>query len=385
LADRLLPNWLEAYLVYTASSESPEQYHLWTGISAIAGALRRRVFFDHGYFNVYPNFYVVLVGPAGRCKKSTAMRLGRGVLAGVPGIELSVDSITRERMIQDLSQAHKDGQSAMTAYSSEFASLLTSSGMDMVVFLTDIFDCPTEWAHKTKSGGTNTIKAPFLNLEGATTPDWISRAMPLDTVGIGLTSRIVFVFEDTPREAESIPELTIDQVKLLELLKLDLASISNLSGEFKFEGGKTGETYKFYDSWYRGRINNPNPTNDPKLNGYFERKPIHMLKLAMIISASQRDDLLYRIEDIQHAMQLLENVEERMPRVFASVGRNPINADREAILSSIYKEGGLTLGQLLERFSYSLRREELSEALDTLMSMEVIRYDGTKKQYVPNV
>ena len=191
-------SWIKAYLAYTAESESPEEYHTWTAISVIAGALRRHVFFDMSYFMLYPNMFIVLVGPAGRCKKSTAMRLGRELLIQVPGMEFTSDSTTRERLIQDLSQAYKDGQSALTAYSSEFASLLTSSGMDMVVFLTDIFDCPTEWTHKTKSGGTNKIKSPFLNLEGATTPDWISKAMPLDTIGIGLTSRMIFVYQDVP-------------------------------------------------------------------------------------------------------------------------------------------------------------------------------------------
>ncbi|MCI0558266.1 MAG: DUF3987 domain-containing protein, partial [Nitrososphaera sp.] len=188
MPERKLPNWIQAYLTFTNESESPEEYHKWVAITTIAGAMRRRAFYDMGYFVPYPNMYVVLVGPAGRCKKSTAMRIGRSILSEVPGINFTTDSVTRERLIQDLSQIYKDGHSSMTAYSSEFATLLTSSGMDMVNFLTDIYDSPPEWSHKTKMGGTNRIKAPCLNLVGATTPDWIARAMPLDTVGIGLTS-----------------------------------------------------------------------------------------------------------------------------------------------------------------------------------------------------
>lgn len=399
MADRLLPNWLEAYLVYTADSESPEEYHLWSGISAIAGVLRRRVFFDMGYFILYPNMYIVLVGPAGRCKKSTAMRLGRNILSSVQGIELTTDSVTRERLIQDLSQAYKDGQSAMTAYSSEFASLLTSSGMDMVVFLIDIFDCPPEWTHKTKSGGTNKITAPYLNLQAATTPDWISKAMPLDTVGIGLTSRIVFVFQDTPREAESIPELSPAQIKIQEMLKHDLSLISTIGGEFKFAGGKgkrgeadksnydswvipPGEAYRVYDSWSRARLKSPNPTGDPRLNGYFERKPMHLLKLAMIMSAARKDSLELTMDDIQLAMHTLSKVEERMPAVFANVGKNPINADRTEVYNAIVTSGGMTLGQLHEKFGYSLRKDEMAEVLDTLMVIGKIT-NGPKGGFIP--
>lgn len=368
-------SWLDAYLVYTAESESPEEYHLWTGISAIAGALRRRVFFDMGYFILYPNMYIVLVGPAGRCKKSTAMRVGRQMLSGVPGLEFTTDSVTRERLIQDLSQAFKDGQSAMTAYSSEFASLLTSSGMDMVVFLTDIFDCPSEWSHKTKSGGTNKIKFPFLNLEGATTPDWISKAMPLDTVGIGLTSRIIFVYQDTPRIRDPFPKLSPEQKVLGTMLIEDLGKIADIAGEYYL----TDEAKEIYTEWYKARTETPNPTGDPRLNGYFERKPMHLLKLAMIVSASKKDETLITAEDLVDAMKLFDRVEIRMPQVFASVGKNPINADKEEVLATIKAHPeGLPLSYLLDKFSHALRKDELWEVLDTLFVIGRIRTDGKK-------
>lgn len=377
MARAIKGSWITAYLAYTAESESPEEYHTWTAISCIAGALRRNVHFDMGYFTLYPNFYIVLVGPAGRCKKSTAMRVGRSILNQVPGIELSVDSTTRERLIQDLSQAFKDGQSSMTAYSSEFASLLTSSGMDMVVFLTDIFDSPSEWAHKTKSGGTNKIKSPYLNLQGATTPDWISKAMPLDTVGIGLTSRIVFVFQDTPRIKPPFPKLSDAQKALEPLLVQDLITIANLSGEYTLEP----DALALYEDWYLERVQQPNPTGDPRLSGYFERKPMHLLKLAIVVSASYRDDLVITKEDLLQAMALFDHIEPRMTKVFASVGRNPLNADKDEVLDAIRETGGMSMGQLLERYGYALRKEEMAEVLEILVLVGKITYDSGRGVY----
>jgi hypothetical protein len=377
MARALSVSWLDAYLAYTAESESPEEYHLWVGISAIAGALRRQVFVDMGYFSLYPNMYIVLVGPAGRCKKSTAMRIGRGMLSQNPKLDFTTDSVTRERLIQDLSQAFKDGQSAMTAYSSEFASLLTSSGMDMVVFLTDIFDCPQEWSHKTKVGGTNKIKAPFLNLIGATTPDWISKAMPLDTVGIGLTSRIVFVFADTPRRKPPFPKLTPEQKILGEMLAQDLIAISDIQGEYTF----SPDALKAYEEWYEGRVEEPNTSGDPRLAGYFERKPMHLLKLAMIVAASRRDEPVIELADLEGATELFRRIEERMPRVFAAVGKNPINADKEELYAYLLHTGGMTMGQMMDRFSYALRKDELIEVIETLMMIGKIRLDG--KVYRP--
>lgn len=383
MADRLINgSWLDAYLVYTAEQESPEEFHLWVGISVLAGALRRNTFFNMGYFLLYPNLYVVLVSPAGRCKKSTAMRIGREPLSKVPGIEMSSDSTTRERLIQDLSQSYKDGQSAMTAHSTEFASLLTSSGMDMVVFLTDLYDSPVAWTHKTKATGTNTIKAPCLNLLGATTPDWISKAMPLDTIGVGLTSRVIFCFHDTPRVRDAIPELSESQKLLGEMLGQDLAAIGTIQGEYKMDGGKEGEAYQLFNKYHKEHMQNPNPGGDPRMSGYFERKPMHMLKLAMIVAASKSDSLLLTTQHIEEAKGLLERIEPRMSQVFSGVGKNPIHADKEGVFSAITgEETGLTEGELLERFGYSLRRDELMEVLDTLRIIGKIGQDPLSKRW----
>jgi len=372
---RKLDDWLKAYLVYTTEQESPEIFHVWCGLSAIAGALGRRVFFDMGYFNVYPNLYVVLVSPAGRCKKSTAMRMARGKLGSVPNVQFTVDSTTRERLILDMAAAYKDGQSAMTAYSSEFATMLTSSGMDMVAFLTDIFDSPSEWTHKTKSGGTNKIKSPCLNLIGGTTPSWIATAMPLDTVGIGLTSRIVFVYSNTPRIKPPIPKVSQTLKDLGDILDHDINQINALSGQYVFDGGEDGEAYKKYETWYQSRI--MNEAQDDRLAGYYERKPIHLLKTCMAVAACRRDELIITMDDLNDSLMLLNGLEPDMQSVFAHVGKNPLNYDIETILADVLRqERGVSMAELMAKFKYSVRKEELIEVLDTLMLMKKLRLDN---------
>lgn len=360
---RLLPDWIQAYMAYTAESQSPDEYHLWTALSTIAGAIRRKAFFDMSYFLLYPNQYMVLVGPAGRCKKSTAMRIGREMLRETPGCNFSSDSTTRERLILDLAQTYADGHSSMTAYSSEFASLLTSSGMDMVVFLTDIYDCPIEWSHRTKMGGTNKIKAPWLNLLGATTPDWIARSLPLDTVGIGLTSRIIFVYQDTPRIRDPFPKLSAEQVQLKELLIKDMSVIAQITGEYEFDAAAD----KLYREWDMKRQANPNPIDDPRLNGYYERKPMHVIKVAMLIAASRTNELVMTTDHLEQAFAMLEHIEPRMRSVFASVGKNPLTYDLEQVMGAIVAHPEISYRELLRMFKHSVRKDELDEVLNTLV------------------
>ena len=68
---RHFPDWLSAYVEYTSFSEAPRRMHFWAGVSAIAGALRRRVWFDQFYFQWHPNLYIVFVAPPGIVSKST--------------------------------------------------------------------------------------------------------------------------------------------------------------------------------------------------------------------------------------------------------------------------------------------------------------------------
>ncbi|KKK66944.1 hypothetical protein LCGC14_2958990, partial [marine sediment metagenome] len=85
MAKRNYDNWLSGYAEYTKHSESPDLFHFWTGVFTIAGALRRQVWIDQRYFQWTPNFYIVLVGPAGIAAKSTSLRLGTSLLRRVEG------------------------------------------------------------------------------------------------------------------------------------------------------------------------------------------------------------------------------------------------------------------------------------------------------------
>jgi hypothetical protein len=377
---RNLPNWIKGYLFYTQHQESPEEFHTWVALSNIAGALRRQVFFDMGYFLVYPNLYIVLVSPAGKCKKSTAMRLGREVLTqGVVGVHFSPDSTSRERLIQDMSQIFNDGQSAMTAHSSEFASMLTTSGLDMVAFLTDIYDSPSEWQHRTKSSGTNKIKSPYLNLLAGTTPDYLTRTMPLDTIGIGLTSRVIFVYSDKPRRRPPRPKLSEDQKAVLELLQADLNQISQLHGEFTFADP---DTEKFYDEWYMSRVERPNPTGDSRLAGFYERKPVHLLKVAMCISAAMDDSMKITMQHLEMAFELFDRIEPNMLQVFAGVGRNPLAQDVNQLWADILAEPeGFTKPEVIQRLMMHCNSEQIDEVLDTLITLGRVKLDTKTGRY----
>lgn len=136
----------------------------------------------------------------------------------------------------------------------------------------------------------------------------------------------------------------------------------------------TEEANVAFDTWYQDRLDNPNTSGDPRLNGYFERKPVHVLKVAMIISAAKHHDLIITVEDLEQTWSLLESTEAKMPKVFAAVGKNVLAFDLMQIGEAIVAAGkaGITEKELMTRFVHNVRKEELTEILATLVTMRAV-------------
>lgn len=370
-------DWIKAYLAYTLATEPPEIFHRWTAISTIASVLRRRSYISFSHFNLYPNHYIVLTGPPGSMKTS-ASRIGKELLDKVPGIKFSVDSLTREKFILDFSQSHADGQSAMTAYSPEFSSFFASSGADMAVFLTDIYECPAKWAHASKMGGTQIVQAPCLNVCACTTPESIGKTLPLQAIGLGMTSRIVFACAELPRRRPWRSRKTAEQVKLEYELVSDLQLMSTINGEYNF----TPEADRLYDEWNMEYKQDPyKDCKDDRVRPYFARKHTHVLKLCMVLAASRRNSLVMTEEDLRDAHAILEEAEEVMPKAFAGVGASALAGPYEFVIDLLaHSREPVSHMTIVDRLKRDVRREEVDEILETLTLTGTVtktQVDGT--------
>jgi hypothetical protein len=398
--DGSVGNWLMHYARYTHGTESPESYHLWTGLSVLASAVRRNVFLNQGKYVLYPNLYVILIGPAGKMAKSTTIRLGRALLYGVEGIKFSPDAVTSEELSKIIEKSHDGKQSAVTIHSTELSDLIDPSGIKMISFLTTIYDSdPSGWKRGTKTAGYDDIKSPVLNLLGGTTPDWIANGLPVDAIGHGFTSRIIFIHEDIVDAPVPFPE-EADR-ELVENLISDLDYISRIEGEFtwdmgigpqpdggpQFEGwepeyNKAGMIVnlegndwrigsKYVYAYFYRKIFGSKP-KDYRVEGYHWRKRNHLLKVAMLVSIAESDELVLRSRDIIAAWTLLEGIESKMVRAFSSVGKYEHASDLERILSDIQDSGGMTREEILTRNYAAGDENELSRILSMLVKMRKI-------------
>lgn len=336
-------NWLSYYSLYTNESESPDSYHLWTGLSILASAVRRNVWLNQGTYILYSNLYVILVGPPGRVRKSTSIRLGRRLLLGIEGINFSADSITREELIRQLGKISTTAkQAALTIHSTELSSLIEPSGIKMIQFLTDIFDSDFKWHYATKGQGKDTINNPVLNILAATTPSWIADGLPADVIGHGFTSRVIFIYAEDRRYLRPFPKEP--DANLIKDLQQDLDHISRLEGPFSWGKGTKDSYSAIYDEIDK------NKPDDYRIEGFHNRKDIHVLKVAMLLSISESDSLVISPTDVETAYSVLNTIEEAMGKTFSAVGKYDHAVDYERIVAAIADAGEMTSEEIHNRF-----------------------------------
>lgn len=206
-------NWLTAFLEYSNYAESPKEMRFWAGVSAIAGALRRKVWIDQKYFTWTPNFFIVLVAPPGVVSKSTTADLSMSLLREVPGIKFGPDVVTWPALVQALAGSCEsfevDGEwhpmSPLTLVASELGNLIQPQDRDLINMYIHLWDGKKTVEKVTKTSGNDVVEAPWVNMIGCTTPHWIADNMPPATVGGGFTSRCIFVWADKKEKFVAYP------------------------------------------------------------------------------------------------------------------------------------------------------------------------------------
>jgi hypothetical protein len=331
---RNFKNWLRAYCDYTGDSESPTTFHFWTGVSAVAGALRRRVWIDMRKFQWTPNFYIILVGPPGVVTKSTSISIGTRLLSKVPDVLFGPESMTWQALADSLAGASiyvryksstgedlQEPMSPLTISVGELGTFLTMDDDKLLSFLIRMWDGQQDsFMHKTRTQPLIEVKNPWLNVIGATTPSWLRQNFPTYMIGGGLTSRIIFVYGDKKRRLIPYPDEIFQQTAYTAIEKgliEDLITISQLAGPYTL----TSEARAWGHQWYTAHSQNQAAhLASERYEGYLARKQTHIHKLAMVMAACQSDVLVLEKSYFVEAETIITAIEADMIKVFESIG-----------------------------------------------------------------
>jgi len=376
-------SWLEEYLKYVDNTEPPILYHEWTGVMTLAAVLKRKVWLRWGINDtLFPNLYTILVGPAGKCRKGTAMKAGLGLIRTLGG-KVSPSSVTREALIKELSESTTQEitdqglfitHASLTVWSPEWSVFLGGrENMQLIMDLTDWFDCPDNWEYVTKTQGRQDISCVWFNMFGAITPSALKSVLPYEAVGAGLTSRIIFVYEEFPAKKVPAPFETPDLQAKRAVLASDLSEIAALNGPFEM----TAAALDFYTDWYM-TMEQHNPNLPEMFEGYINRRQTHLRKLAMIMSVSESNDKKITQSHFEKALDLLERTEVKMPRTFAGMGSGKDSQLNEDIMVYIARHRRVSAVQIYRDFrSFISGPRHFDEIMGALLHIRFVTLEST--------
>lgn len=380
MSERKLSDWIDGFMSLTENSEPPLLFRKWTAISAISSALQRKVKVQLGIsLEIYPNFYIVLVGPSAT-GKNTIMRYASDIMKQIPAIRFSAQATSLQSLIRrmketsltdiDMETGKQIFHSSMTVFSKEFTVFLGYHNRELIASLCDWYDCDERWTYDTIKRDREEIIGVWVNILGGTTPDSIQASFPIEAIGGGLTSRIIFVNEEERDKLVVFPSITEAEIELQQMLIHDLEQISLMSGVFRY----TEDALSYYAEWCYNAAKNP-PFRDRKFDGYCGRRRKHLNSLAMVCSASRNSFLVLTKDDFERASQLLHEVEIKMGTVFRGIGRSDVSSlINDAIIFIQHSSTpDIPLFQFARRFEGDMDKMTMDRVLFTLESMSYIQ------------
>jgi len=395
---RELENWIQSYAEYTEVSEAPLTFDFWTGLSAISGALQRKVYIDEVKFKLYPNMYVFFVAPPGVATKSTTVGVGMKMLRECDNVIMGPSTMTWQGLTKGLSDAQQSypvsspdvidplaieyaTQSAILCEVSELGTFLNMQDDGLVSMLIDLWDGrDVPWERWLSTKENLKILNPLIGMVGATTPAWMERHFDAIAIGNGLTSRIVFVYGESKRKfipyisdlVESEKEKSLNQA-----LIHDLREIANLKGKFTIDR----DAKNLVGAWYEQHWTEPEKhLQDPRFAGYRARKFAHLHKVAMCLSASKGDSLTITYDDMAFAFSVLSGVEADMLRVLNTIGKVQSSRQMDEVAALLAVKGPMRRDKLWKSVMTSMSPKEFHEAIDGLVNagmMKVVNDGGT--------
>ena len=315
------PDWIDAFVDFTAGTGSPERLRLWAAISCVAGVLERKRWVFTAGSNLYPNLYVVFVAPPG-VGKSKVLEIVRRFWSKIEGQKIAHASVTKASLIDELCDAERIVTvptmvpptyqfNSLKVLSSELGVLLPDYANEFMNTLTHLYD-GDPYSERRRTNKLNIeIQRPQLNILAATTPSYLKALLPEGAWDQGFLSRTILIFS-AEQVRQSLFESSSTHEDMERRLIEDLARIGDGFGPFTF----AEEAAVAMDAWHLA--GGPPAPDHPKLQHYLTRRTAHLLKLCMVSAASMGSSVI-TLDHYQRALEWLIEAEHFIPEIFKSM------------------------------------------------------------------
>lgn len=348
-------DFFQKYLNYIGRSEAPAIYHRWSLMTAIGAMLGRRIWLEHGSFEIYPNMYVMLLGSSG-VRKSTSIKIIKRLIREAGYDSIAADRTSKEKFLMDLageSNEHDAGghvggnlesyldqdlfggspqdDREIFVMADEANDFFGVGNMEFLSILGSLWDYKGGYLCRYKTGKSFTIQNPTVSILSANTPTNFAAAFPPEILGQGFFSRILLIHGES--NGIRIPFPTSPTAAATAEIVEGLRGIAgSCGGSVSLSGEAEGALSSIYLQDTR--------VDDIRFESYSNRRFTHLLKLCIIACASRRDSVI-RIEDVIYANTVLSHAEHCMPRALGEFGKAKNSSVSDKVLRVIAGHHGI--------------------------------------------
>lgn len=372
-------DYYEEYFEYSGAgiTEPPVGFHRWGGVAILGAMLGRQIWFPFGHGKIYPNQYIMLMGPAG-CRKSTAISIATKLLKQTGYARFAADRTSKERFlidmrqyegntaeIEDLEALSLDDPSECFVVAEEFTDFLGANNIEFITMLTKLWDNQDEYKHPKINGMSVEVWKPTVNILSGNTAQNFSIAFPPEALGNGFLSRTILVHGELSGRKITFPKPP-DELLVAALVARLKAIKKQILGEMLI----AKDAMALCEKVYRGFKD----MEDHRFQQYGNRRFTHMLKLAMLLAAANFSTTITE-NDILKANTLLHFTEIRMPKALGEFGKSKYSDVSNKIIEILSQvEKPLNLKELWKRVYTDLAKQtELAEILRNLRDAHKIQ------------
>ena len=393
------------YLKYTKISEAPGSYHFWNAMAVLSATLQRRLWVAKGIHRIYPNIYVVLVAPSGKCRKTESIRIGVDIAQRIDSINVIADKTTTEALLEALMDGPLDVEpndidaiiggtpkgakmnvdSTALIRSTEMSTFLNkatySSGM--ITLLTDLFDCPDEFIYRTRNKKPVILNNVSITMIAATTSEWLATNLPEAAFEGGFMSRVIWVVKNwrdrvIPFEEAPDPKELTKLVKMLEYIE------RHHNGSVQF----APDAKAWYTRWYEK--NAMVSADSEKLSGFHERLPHTLIKVAMLLQAAEEPgNLILQQRYLRSAEKILTWTLEKVFRAFEATELSRMGQLRRILNNILDHYGEVSQRDLLRkvagRLDYKGQFEDVKAIMEEAGELRVYNRPAGSKGGRPKI
>ena len=375
-------DFFDLYLHYTKDTEATATFHRWSAIVGIGAYLERNVWIQHGASQIYPNHYVMLLGESGS-RKSAAIKGFVRILKEAGYKSLAAEKTSKEKFSQDLAAIHHTDDtgddllwgdiddSAITPIliaNDEANDFFGLNNIEFLSLLGSWWDYNGTYEVKYKTSKSDSIPNPTPSILVGNTPTNFSLAFPPTIIGQGFFSRILLVHGERTRGKITWPtppsaEATAAVVQALQQIKMSCVG----------EMVPTPQARKLADHIYKGVEN----VTDERFASYFNRRFTHLLKLSVVVAASQGRTIIDEDVLIQ-ANTYLTYIQNLMPKALGEYGRSQDSAIVQKIMSHIHRsQTPVTLKEIAKQVASDISNMvALRQIIEKLVHAEKVTWSG---------